>query len=300
MMMQQAVLSSESEARIREIAWEVFGQAADRLRKEIMEGELGRLRLDLAEQFQRIWEVQARTEERLERLETAVQALAEAQRRTEERVNELAEAQRRTEERVNELAEAQRRTEERVNELAEAQRRTEEQIQVLIREMIVVKADIKALKADVKALRDDMGSVKGRLLEMGYREKAPSFFGRLLRKVQVLSLADLLEELEARLSPQEVDDLLELDLLVRGRLKEGPEVWVAVEVSAVVDRHDVERALRRAALLRMPGRAVVPAVAGEEATLGAEKDAEQEGVLLILDGRCRFWDRALERVLGGA
>ena len=257
-MMQQAVLSSESEARIREIAWEVFGQAADRLRKEIMEGELGRLRLDLAEQFQRIWEVQARTEERLERLETAVQALAEAQRRTEE------------------------------------------QIQVLIREMIVVKADIKALKADVKALRDDMGSVKGRLLEMGYREKAPSFFGRLLRKVQVLSLADLLEELEARLSPQEVDDLLELDLLVRGRLKEGPEVWVAVEVSAVVDRHDVERALRRAALLRMPGRAVVPAVAGEEATLGAEKDAEQEGVLLILDGRCRFWDRALERVLGGA
>ena len=306
-MMQQAVLSSESEARIREIAWEVFGQAADRLRKEIMEGELGRLRLDLAEQFQRIWEVQARTEERLERLETAVQALAEAQRRTEERVNELAEAQRRTEERlerleatVQALAEAQKRTEERVNELAEAQRRTEEQIQVLIREMIVVKADIKALKADVKALRDDMGSVKGRLLEMGYREKAPSFFGRLLRKVQVLSLADLLEELEARLSPQEVDDLLELDLLVRGRLKEGPEVWVAVEVSAVVDRHDVERALRRAALLRMPGRAVVPAVAGEEATLGAEKDAEQEGVLLILDGRCRFWDRALERVLGGA
>ncbi|MGC9025258.1 MAG: hypothetical protein ACP5NB_10595, partial [Chloroflexia bacterium] len=50
-----------------------------------------------------------------DRLESAIQALAEAQRRTEERVNELAEAQRRTEERVNELAEAQRRTEERVN-----------------------------------------------------------------------------------------------------------------------------------------------------------------------------------------
>ncbi|MDW8186312.1 MAG: hypothetical protein RMM07_13785, partial [Anaerolineae bacterium] len=52
-----------------------------------------------------------RTEERVQRLEEAVERLAEAQRRTEERVQRLEEA-------VERLAEAQRRTEEQVQRLA--------------------------------------------------------------------------------------------------------------------------------------------------------------------------------------
>ncbi len=275
---------------------------------------------------QALAEAQRRTEERLERLEATVQALAEAQKRTEERVNELAEAQKRTgervnelaeaqrrteerlerleatvqalaeaqkrtEERVNELAEAQRRTEERVNELAEAQRRTEEQVQALVREMIVVKADIKALK-------DDMGSVKGRLLEMDYREKAPAYFGRLLRRVRVLPLVEWLEEMEAHLSPEEVDEVWRLDLVVGGVVKEGPEVWLAVEVSAVMDRNDVERAARRAGLLRRLGRPVVAVVAGEEATEGGIEEAQARRVALFRDGQPRFWQEALQAALG--
>jgi septal ring factor EnvC (AmiA/AmiB activator) len=46
--------------------------------------------------------------------------LVEAQARTEERLNRLAEAQARTEERLNQLAEAQARTEERMEEVAVA------------------------------------------------------------------------------------------------------------------------------------------------------------------------------------
>jgi hypothetical protein len=59
-------------------------------------------------------EVQYRTEGRVDRLETAIVRLTEAQERTEQRLEELAEAQKRTEERVAELAEAQKRAELRV------------------------------------------------------------------------------------------------------------------------------------------------------------------------------------------
>ncbi|MGC9025104.1 MAG: hypothetical protein ACP5NB_09810, partial [Chloroflexia bacterium] len=175
--------------------------------------------------------------------------------------------------------------------LAEAQRRTEEQVQALVREMIVVKADIQGLK-------DDMGSVKGRLLEMDYREKASAFFGRLLRRVRVQPLADLLDELEAALSPQEIDEVWRLDLVVRGMLKEGQEVWLAVEISSVVDRNNVERAARRAGLLRRLGRPVVAAVAGEEVTEGGAEVAQAHRVALFQDGRARFWPEALEVALG--
>ncbi|MGC9024476.1 MAG: hypothetical protein ACP5NB_06565, partial [Chloroflexia bacterium] len=189
------------------------------------------------------------------------------------------------------LAEAQKRTEERLNELAEAQKRTEEQVQALVREMIVVKADIKVLK-------DDMGSVKGRLLEMDYREKAPAFFGRLLRRVRVQPLAEWLEELEAHLAPEEVDEVWRLDLVVGGVLREGPQVWLAVEVSAVVDRNDVERAARRAGLLRRLGRPVVAVAAGEELTEGGVEEARARQVALFRDGQPRFWPEALQAALG--
>jgi predicted nuclease with TOPRIM domain len=60
---------------------------------------------------QRLAEAQARTEERVGRLEEAMQRLAEAQARTEERVGRLEEA-------VQRLAEAQARTERAVHRLA--------------------------------------------------------------------------------------------------------------------------------------------------------------------------------------
>lgn len=56
---------------------------------------------------------------RVDRLEAALVALAEAQQRTEARVEELAQAQARTEARVEELAQAQRRTEDRLDALIE-------------------------------------------------------------------------------------------------------------------------------------------------------------------------------------
>jgi len=70
--------------------------------------------------LERLAEAQAKTEERVTRLEAAVERLAEAQAKTEERVNSLEIAVGRLEAAVERLAEAQAKTEERVTRLEAA------------------------------------------------------------------------------------------------------------------------------------------------------------------------------------
>ena len=205
-------------------------------------------------------------------LQGALAKLAEAQARTEAEVRRLAEAQARTEAEVHRLAEAQTRTEAEVRQLAEVQRH----------------------------MAQDMAAFKGRQLELTYLERAGAYFGPLLRRVRALLPVELEDDLEAHLSPEEFRDLLLLDLLVRGRPRyreEAPEVWLAVEISAVIDRHDVERALRRAGYLRQAGYRAIPTVTGERATEGADQEAEARKVLMLLDGRAISWEEALNEVL---
>ena len=243
----------------------------------------------LTNAVEQLAEAQRRTGERLDRVEVAVAQLAEAQRRTEERLEALAEVQRRTEERLDrlevvvaQLAEAQRRTEERLEALAEAQRRTEEQIQGLERRL--------------RKVENKLSDIDGRTLEARYRERATSYFGPLLRRLRVVDLYSLEEELVAHLAPEEFNELLWLDLVVRGQLRqhpEEPEVWLAVEVSSVVDREDVARARRRADLLRRVGYRVVPVVAGQDMTRGAEVEARKHKVAVLQDGRVLLWEESL-------
>ncbi len=253
-------------------------------------------------------------------LRTTVQELAEAQRRTEQRVEELAEAQRRTEQRVEELAEAQRRTEQRVSRLeeavaalaeaqhrteqrvsrleeavaalAEAQRRTEQQIEQLTERM-------DRLVQTMERFQDALAKNTGWRLEQSYREKAYAYFGRVLRRVRVVPLQELEEQLET-LPPADRNELLLLDLIVRGRPRDldvPTEVYLAVEVSSVVDRNDVERARRRAAILRSLGHVAVPVVAGENVSQGGVNRAREDHVALFQDGTYQFWNEALQHAL---
>jgi len=243
-------------------------------------------------------EAQARTEEELRqyreasearfaRIEASLDRLAEAQARTEKRVDELAEAQRRTDESIKALAEAQARTEKRVDELAEAQAKTEAQLQELVQV--------------VKRVQDTLAAVKGRQLEFNYHYRAGAYFGPLLRRPRAFLPVELESELETRLSAEDFRDLLSLDLVVTGQprhLPDAPQVWLAVEVSSVVDRYDVERAIHRAELLRRAGLRAIPVVAGEDITVGAHRDAEAHRVVVLQDGQALFWEAALADVLG--
>ena len=185
-----------------------------------------------------------------------------------------------------ELAEAQRRTDERFAELAEAQRRTEERL-----EQLIVRFERTQQRND-----DQFADIRGRLLEIEYRDKVGAIFGGRLRRPQIVDGGDLWEMLEERLDQAEIRQLVAADMVVRGRLSpqlSGGELWLAVEVSNVVDRRDVERAAQRAALLRKAGLPAVGAVAGRRLTQGAAVLADELRVAIAQDGDLLGWDEAL-------
>ena len=280
-----AVAQQRTEHRVAELA-------AAQQHTEQRVAELAAAQQRTEQRIAELTEAQKRTEQRVDRLEIVVQELIEAQKRTEQRIAELTEVQKRTEQRVDrleivvqELIEAQKRTEQRVEQLTIAQQRMTEEITALARRLTKVE--------------ERMGRMIGRDLEREYREKAYAYLGQVLRNIQVVSVQELEADLESRLSEAELDDLRLLDVLLRGKPRQAmavAEIWLALEVSAVVDRIDVERAQRRAALLRKAGYGAVPAVAGEEVTHGGEQAARTECVVLLQNGRRQYWDEALARV----
>ncbi len=223
----------------------------------------------------------SRVETRLDRVEAAIEQLIKAQNRTEQQVQALTEAQNRTEQQVQALTVAQTRAEERLARLE----KSEQQLTTVQSQLIET----------VNKMQIRLDRVVGWQLEQRYREKAYAYLGRLLRKVQVISLQEIEEDLQPHLSDQELFDLMPLDLLISGQPRHQPQVpsvWLAVEISAVVDRHDVERAQRRAALLRKAGYPTISAVAGEDVTRGGEEMARDTHTLLLQNGRIQFWSEA--------
>ena len=217
-------------------------------------------------------------EARLDRVETALVRLAEAQARTQEQlaqltagVDALAEAQRRTEEQLQQLTARVDALTARVEEVASSVARAEDQIALLARET---------------------GRLKGWSLEVRYRDKAHAYFQRILRRISSVpaeELETLADEAEDKgvLSSDEHADLMYADVVLRGELRDGrTEAYLLAEVSSVVDPQDVERAVRRAKLLaRLVSPPVIAAVAGEWIAAGAEREARRLGVWRVLDGR---------------
>jgi hypothetical protein len=157
-----------------------------------------------------------------------------------------------------------------VEELAEAQRRTEQRI---------------------GRLQDDVGDLKGIVLEERYYRRASSYFSRLVRRSQAISgneLTALLAEAVARgaLSEEGADEIGWADVVVRGQRREdSTEVYLVIEVSWGVGTSDVERAVRRAALLAQTGVQTLPVVAGDHIIDEAAELCRAMRVWQVLDGR---------------
>ncbi|MDR7515157.1 MAG: hypothetical protein QN165_10150 [Armatimonadota bacterium] len=252
---------------------------------------------DLARQVQALTEAQARTDKTVQDLARQLQALAEAQARVERQVQALTEAQARTERQVQALTEAQARTERQVQALTEAQARTEQQVQALTEAQARTEQQLQALteaqkrtEQVVRELVKTVGALKGENLERRYRERAASYFQRVLRRIRVLDhqqLGLLLDDAvdQGRITPDERAQVLEADVVVAG-LADGREVYLLAEVSGTITAHDVRRARARAAALeKATGCPVLPAVAGEH--LSDDRETQQEAVAVwrVLDGR---------------
>ena len=289
---QRIVLTDELLAMPRELAElrrdtdKRFAELAEAIKQLTVRFEEAQRRND--ERFAELAEFQRRSEVRFAELTEAIKQLTarfeEAQRRNDERFAELAEAIKQLTARFEE---AQRRNDERFAELAEA-----------IRQL--------ALRFDEYRQRtdDQIADMRGKLLEIEYRNKAGAIFGGRLRRPQVVDAGELWELLKERqLDESEIQQVVAADLIIRGKLYppySDRELWLVVEISSVIDRNDVTRAARRAALLRKAGLLSLPVAAGQRLTQGAADLSEQLRVVLAKNGGLAGWDVSLSNALGSA
>ena len=213
---------------------------------------------------------------------------------------------------VRELVEAQKQSEQRLGRLEATMQSLVEQVSALVEAQRRLTDAVGSLEVTMGSLENNLDYLKGWALEGAYREHAAGYFGRWLRRVRVVAPETLEDTLETNLAHDELLEVLRLDLLVSGRLRvrpgqpavtqsvskgeskeEAPEVWLAVELAAVVNEADIDRAMRRAALLRRAGYRALPVVAGERLTQDAEVSARVQNVVVMRDGTGSFWDEAL-------
>ena len=224
-----------------------------------------------------------RLAEAQERTEAQVAELTKAQARTEAQVAELTKAQARTEAQVAELTKAQAKTEIRLAELTVAQTRMEAQLAELTKAQAKTEVRLAELTAAQTRMQSELAEltqvvrglvingerqaarldgVLGRTFEMQFRDRLTSYLGRLMRRGKLLRNDEVLDAIAQGLDPGEADEVLRADAIASG-LIEGVSSHVVVEVSVSCGIDDIDRAERRAAILRKAGLATVPLVACE-------------------------------------
>jgi M penetrans paralogue family 2. len=162
-------------------------------------------------------------------------------------------------------------------------------VAVLKQDVAVLKQDVAVLKQDVAVLKQDVAELKGDNFERKVRERAPSYFGRLVRRCKVISFEGLAEILEdafekGLINEKERDEALNVDVVASGFLKTEKEKKVVIvgEVSIKADRVDVERAYERADIIgRAFGLSTIAVVIGKESTEGGIERAKELGVLFV-------------------
>jgi hypothetical protein len=156
-------------------------------------------------------------------------------------------------------------------------------------------------RTEQQHLIDMVDGFKKLLLEDTYRRKASGYFGRLLRQPKLVE-GDIVERytledaLVAALTPDEFRDIFPLGLLVTGQLRYAPEsldILLAVEMSSVVDKTVVSRAVHQAVLLRKAGYHALPVVVGGEVTQDGKTTIREQNVVLMKDEQVLFWKEAL-------
>ena len=203
---------------------------------------------------------------------------------------------------VRRLAEAQARTEEQLREFQAAVERRftalESRADAVGARFDAVGARFDAVDARFDAvdgrfdavdgrldrLGRDVGDLKGRSLEDRLRADPRRYVpGRVARSVRPLA-AERLDELVAGLSPDDADDVNRADAVFAARLADGTDIVFVAEAAFTVHADDIERAVRRAGLLRRAGVDARPIVVAQQPPHQAVADKAQDlGVALVAE-----------------
>ncbi len=130
-------------------------------------------------------------------------------------------------------------------------------------------------------------------LEAWYRDRATAVFGHVLDKAKIISPGDLRSFWkDGVISEEEWRDIRRLDLLIEGIDDAGNRHRAAVEISFRADAGDLERAVRRAAVIARTGTPCWPVVATTE--VGPEMGDLVRGraAALLRDGDVEYWPQA--------
>jgi uncharacterized protein YoxC len=273
------------------------------VRQEQLTETVTQLTARLEQLTARVDELTVRLEQLTARVDQLAEMVAQLTVRLEQltaRVDELTVRLEQLTARVDQLAETVAQLTVRLEQLTARVDELTVRLEQLTARVDQLTETVALLAAGQERLVVQMGEVRGWALEQRYHTQAPAYFGRFLQRVRPADAGRLADTLRARLAEEDLAEVLLTDLILTGRLAtpRGPQtVWVVLEVSATVDRGDVERAQRRAALLRQARYPAVAVAAGVEATAGARQVARDAGVALLLDGRIDGWQEALEHAL---
>lgn len=209
---------------------------------------------DLKDAVKRLAIAQARTEERLERVEVAIEKLTAAQARTEKRMDELATAQARTEERLDHMEDRMDRVEAAIEKLTAAQVRTEERLDRLEDRMDRVEAAIEKLTTAqiqteqtlnnlIRAHRETRRQLGGLSMTVGYTLENAAY-----RALPALLKADYGIEVQGQLIRTYLKDnrgrSLEVNIYGKGR-ENGREVVILGESKSQLSANHIERFIKR-------------------------------------------------------
>ena len=227
-----------------------------------------------------------RMEKKVDRIEYKVDKLEERQTRLEERQDRL-------EKKVDKLVEEVAGLKQDVDILKKDVDTLKKDVDILKKDVDILKKDVDILKKDVDILKKDVAYLKGSDRERWYRDRAHAVFGRVILKGKTFEerAAEILWDAYKRgqISKEERDEVLSSDLLWSGE-RDGKFVVLVVEVSFTISQDDVERAKKRAEILRKLGILAIPVVGGVE--IG--KDVKLDDVVCIVDGK--FDDEEFEKL----
>jgi len=243
-----AEAQERTEEKVAQLAEGQASLAAAQGRTEVQLAELTKAQARTESQVAELTKAQARTE-------SQVAELTKAQARTESQVAELTKAQARTESQVAELTKSQVRMQGQLVELAEAQTRTEHEVSELVQV-------VQSLTVTTERLGIRLDTVVGRTFEMQFRDRLTSYLGRLMRRGKLVRNDEVLDAIEQAIDDREADEVLRADAIATGVI-DGVASYVVVEASATCDTDDINRAERRAGILRKAGLVAVPLVACE-------------------------------------